>query len=304
VYDQFGEEGLKGGGGGQGAPGGAGGFPGGGFGSFPGGTTTFSFSSGGPGGFSPTDPNRIFEQFFKMSGGGMPGFSMFGGGDDDDMGGRGSPFSTFGSFGGMPGGMPGSMPGGMPRQRQTSSSQPAGGTREEIFKPLKVSLEDLYTGTTKNLKVGRKLLSGGAEEKVLKIDILPGWKSGTKVRFAHAGNELPSGESQDLVFVVEEKDHPRFKRDGNDLVYTQKISLVDALVGVTDQKVVGALDGRKIRIPIPSGVVKPNLETRIIGEGMPIRKPGGKGDLVVKWEVEFPDRLTPSQKEGVRKILG
>ena len=67
IYDQFGEEGLKGGGV---PPQGAGG-PGGGFSSFGGfpGAQTFtfttgpggSFGSGGRGGFSPTDPNKIFE---------------------------------------------------------------------------------------------------------------------------------------------------------------------------------------------------------------------------------------------------
>lgn len=69
VYDQFGEEGLKGGGPapGQGAgPGFSGfsGFPGGGG----GGSKTFSFSTGPGGGFSssgpgfsPGDPNKIFE---------------------------------------------------------------------------------------------------------------------------------------------------------------------------------------------------------------------------------------------------
>lgn len=67
IYDQFGEEGLKGGGAPpQGAAGGAGGFPG--FAGFPGGQSfSFtsgpggSFGSGGRGGFSPTDPNKIFE---------------------------------------------------------------------------------------------------------------------------------------------------------------------------------------------------------------------------------------------------
>ena len=65
IYDQFGEEGLKGGGPSPGAGASAGpeGFHG-----FPGGAT-FSFSSSGPGGFggssrsgfAPTDPNKIFE---------------------------------------------------------------------------------------------------------------------------------------------------------------------------------------------------------------------------------------------------
>ncbi|PSS36760.1 hypothetical protein PHLCEN_2v1391 [Hermanssonia centrifuga] len=68
IYDQFGEEGLKGGGGPPPGAGGAGGFPGFGGSGFPsGGSTSFSFTSGGPGGFgrsggfSPTDPNKIFE---------------------------------------------------------------------------------------------------------------------------------------------------------------------------------------------------------------------------------------------------
>ncbi|KAJ2711217.1 Molecular chaperone (DnaJ super), partial [Coemansia spiralis] len=58
IYDQFGEEGLKGGvppgGGGGGFPG-AGGFPGGG-------GTTFSFGQGGFGGFNPSNPEDIFAQ--------------------------------------------------------------------------------------------------------------------------------------------------------------------------------------------------------------------------------------------------
>ena len=66
------------------------------------------------------------------------------------------------------------------------------------------------------------------------------------------------------------------------------------------------LDGRKINVPMPIGVIKPGSESRVPGEGMPIRKEGAvrrKGDLVVKWEVEFPDRLTPSQREGIKKVL-
>lgn len=69
IYDQFGEEGLKGGGPAPSA-GTAGGFPAG-FGGFPGGGgTTFTFTSGGPGGFggrsqfNPTDPQKIFEYVY------------------------------------------------------------------------------------------------------------------------------------------------------------------------------------------------------------------------------------------------
>ncbi|KAI0072530.1 DnaJ-domain-containing protein [Panus rudis PR-1116 ss-1] len=325
IYDQFGEEGLKGGGGVP--PGATGAGPGGGFSGFSGfpggGGTTFTFttgpggtfsSGGGRGGFSPTDPNKIFESIFGMGGlgGGFSGFgsrgsSMFD--DDDDMMGGGSPFSSF--TGGMPGGMPrtraharrGSGPTGA---RRTSSPAPEPSQPTEITRPLKVSLEDLYNGSTKRLKVGRKLLSGGTEEKVLEIQVLPGWKSGTKIRFPRAGNEMPNGESQDLVFVVEEKPHDRFVREGNDLVVHEKLPLVEALAGNGGKRAIETLDGRRIQVNIPAGIVKPGAQTTVPGEGMPIRKEGSvkrKGDLIVKWDIVFPERLTPAQKEGIRKVL-
>lgn len=316
IYDQFGEEGLKGGGPAPGASG-PGGFPGfSGYGG-PGGGTTFSFSTSSPGGgfgrggsFNPTDPNKIFESIFGMGGfGGMGGMSGMGGmpgmrsssgafqrDEDEDMSG-GHPF-----FGGMPGGMPNGSSRGRPRP--ASPQTPSGPS--EITRPLKVSLEDLYSGATKRLKVGRKLLHGGTEEKVLEIQVYPGWKSGTKIRFPKAGNEQAAGDAQDLVFVVEAKPHERFAREGNDLVATLRIPLVDALTGTGTKQTLELLDGRKLQVPVPSGIVKPGATTTVPGEGMPIRKEGSakkKGDLLVRWEVVFPDRLTPAQKEGIRKVL-
>ncbi|KAJ7126808.1 hypothetical protein C8R44DRAFT_667575 [Mycena epipterygia] len=321
VYDQFGEEGLKSGG----PPPGQGGGPGfSGFNGFPGGGgSTFTFTSGGPGGgggFSPGDPNKIFEHIFGS--GGFGGFSSMGSGMGSGMGGGGrrgrSMFdqdvdmddSPFSGFSGMPGGMGGGMGGGMPGGRRRASPQKASPSRSapsEISRPLKVSLAELFTGTTKRLKVGRRLMDGTSEDKVIEIQVQPGWKSGTKVRFPHAGNEQPNGEAQDLVFVVEEKPHEVFERDGNDLVCNVQIPLLDALTGTGGKKVVEALDGRKLQISVPPGVVKPGQQMTVAGEGMPIRKDGSvkkKGNLIVKWDVVFPDRITPAQKEGLRKVLG
>ncbi|CAE6435218.1 unnamed protein product, partial [Rhizoctonia solani] len=331
VYDRFGEEGLKGGpppssgGGGFG-----GGFPGGSFGGFPGGTT-FSFSSGGPGmggggagGFKASDPNSVFEQFFKQFGGMGGGF---GGMEEDHFGGGGSPFSSFGgggfgggspfggaSFGG--GGMPGGFPTGegIPRAsgRRASSmngmrSEPAAHP-PDVIHPLKLSLEDIFKGTKKHLKLKRKLLDGSTEAKDIEIDVLPGWKAGTKVRYARMGNERADGESADVVFVVEEKEHARFKRDGEDLITTCKVPLLEALTGEGGAtQSIELLDGTQRTIRTPASIIKPGQETRIPGLGMPVRKEGKvvrKGDLVVKWEVVFPDRLTESQKIGLRKVLG
>lgn len=94
VYDQFGEDGLKGG---PPPSSGAGGFPAGGF---PGGAS-FSFSGfpgGAPGGgFKPGNAEDIFRTFFANFGGG--GSDFMDTGDDSE-------FPGGGFFGGMGGGMP------------------------------------------------------------------------------------------------------------------------------------------------------------------------------------------------------
>lgn len=328
VYDQFGEEGLKGGGPspGAGPSGFGGGFPGGGasFSGFPGGQT-FSFSSSGPGanfsGFRPSDPNDIFASFFSAMGGGMGGgMGGFPGGSFTSAGRRGgaggarsrgaSMFAGFDDMddsddygGGMPGGMPGAQT-RRPRPAAPDDDKSAG----DVIKPLKVSLEDLYTGTTKHLKIGRRLASGGQEDKILDVPIHAGYKSGTKIRFPRSGNEQPDGSAQDIVFVVEEKPHDVFTRDGNDLITSQKIPLLEALTGSGGAaRTITHLNGSKLQVKLPAAIVKPGHETRVLGKGMPIRKGGATGsfgDLIVKWEIEFPERLTASQQDGLKKVLG
>jgi DnaJ homolog subfamily B member 4 len=160
------------------------------------------------------------------------------------------------------------------------------------------------------------LLDGTTEDKVLEIVVMPGWKSGTKIRFPKAGNETGvDGEAQDLVFVVEEKEHPQFRRDGNDLHTTVKIPLVDALTNppsstastsTVPPRTITGLDGRRLPITLPRGIIKPGHTTRIPSQGMPIRQKGGeggRGDLIIQWEVVFPDTLTQEQRRDVARAL-
>ncbi|RKP37007.1 DnaJ domain-containing protein [Dimargaris cristalligena] len=263
IYDQFGEDGLKGGMGGGG--GGGGGGPGGaGFNGFPGGSFSFS-STGGGGGFRPFTPSNaedIFAQFF--AGGFSTGSNM------------------------SPNGMGGA----------TFMDMDGGG------RPLRVTLEELYTGTTKKLKVNRRLIDSSTgsyypSEKILVIDIKKGWKPGTKLKFAGAGDETPTGHAQDIEFILEEKPHPVFKRDGDNLTVRLDLPLVEALTGFTRN--IQTLDGRTLTITDDSRVVRPGQTRRISGEGMPVKNsPDRKGDLIVEFRVNFPTSLTPEQKSAIK----
>ncbi|KAL6646880.1 hypothetical protein ACP70R_015574 [Stipagrostis hirtigluma subsp. patula] len=139
-------------------------------------------------------------------------------------------------------------------------------------------------------------------EEILTIDIKPGWKKGTKITFPEKGNEAPHVIPADIVFVIDEKPHDLFTREGNDLVMTQKISLAEALTECTVH--VTTLDGRHLTIPINT-VISPGYEEVVPREGMPIPKdPSKKGNLRIKFSIKFPSRLTSEQKVEIKKLLG
>lgn len=138
-------------------------------------------------------------------------------------------------------------------------------------------------------------------EEVLTINIKPGWKKGTKITFPEKGNEKPGIIPADLVFVLEEKPHDLFERDGNDLLLSQKISLADALGGTTIS--IPHLSGKILTVSCPE-LIYPGYEKIIPNEGMPIAKdPGKKGNLRLKFDVKFPLRLSPEQRSTIKRVL-
>ncbi|KAL3841022.1 hypothetical protein ACJIZ3_025613 [Penstemon smallii] len=171
---------------------------------------------------------------------------------------------------------------------------------------LPCSLEELYKGSRRKMKISRTVLDESGKpstvEEVLAISIKPGWKKGTKITFPEKGNHESNAAPGDLIFVVDEKPHPVFKRDGNDLISNQKISLLDALTGKTLN--ITTLDGRDLTVSV-SDIVKPGHEMVIQNEGMPISKePGKNGNLRIKFDVKFPSRLSTDQKSDLRRVLG
>jgi len=78
------------------------------------------------------------------------------------------------------------------------------------------------------------------------IPIKKGWKNGTKITFEREGDELPGVIPADIVFVLNTKPHPRFEREGDDLVYTATVPLEQALTGV--EVTIQTLDGRTLKV--------------------------------------------------------
>lgn len=139
------------------------------------------------------------------------------------------------------------------------------------------------------------------EEEILKIKINPGWKKGTKITFEGKGDEKPGMHPADIIFIIDERRHPIFKREGDDLELGVEIPLVQALTGCTIS--VPLLGGDKITIALDD-IIFPGYEKRISGQGMPFSKEDGmRGDLLLRFLVEFPEELTEEQRSDMVNIL-
>ena len=183
-----------------------GGMPNGGGG---GGARTFHFSTaGGPGsGFSFSHPDNIFAEFLrKNGGGGGMGGGMGGGGVDDDdfmsfFGGPGMPRAAGSGARSsrMRGAVPFSGAGGVPREATPEVTT--------VERALPLTLEELYNGVTKKMKIKRKTFDETGKrtttDQVLEVPIKPGLKKGSKIKFKGVGDQEEGGK-QDLHFIVEE----------------------------------------------------------------------------------------------------
>ncbi|XP_068696076.1 dnaJ homolog subfamily B member 4-like [Montipora capricornis] len=292
VFDKYGEEGLKGP---PNAPGSSNEFK---F-EMPSGFTGFTFHGDPMFTFSRVfgreDP---FRGMFQHGFGHMP--SSFGGGDFSDFGG----FRSFRQ----------PMHPAFSRQRSSSFEDMSSFTRKKnrdppVEKDLMVTLEELLSGTTKKLKIIKKVLNPDRmtthpEEKILTIDVRKGWKEGTKITFPEEGDQKPHTVPADIVFTIRDKPHVHFKRDqDNNVLYTAKVSLRDALTGVGSSVQVPTLDERIIKVPIDT-IIRPGTKRRIKGEGLPLPKMRNqRADMLVNFDVVFPAELSATNVEVLKNAL-
>eukprot|EP00981_Chlorochromonas_danica_P004984 scaffold997_cov250-Ochromonas_danica.AAC.6 len=299
-YDLYGEAGL---GNGAGMDPGAGAGP----------EQHFYQSGPGMGGF--TFHSNDFEQFFQggHGGGGFGGGGFGGGGGLGDFfndimgmfsdpqrqqtqrhrGGRPSSFS----FGSSPFGFDGYSYGDQqqqqqqqqPRQsrRQSSkgrSSQQATASADTITVRLDCTLEDLYRGKKKNLKVKDSVLPDGSLdeipiEKIFTVDIQPGYKKQTRIKFPPT-SDFP----KQVIFEIAELQHPTFERIGNDLKWKCVLKQRQVNKGVTIK--VPLIDGNVLMIESKDYNVKQGTKVPFKGYGMPIPNGNGKrGNLIVQFDI-------------------
>lgn len=82
------------------------------------------------------------------------------------------------------------------------------------------------------------------ENKHLTVDVEKGMKNGDQILFAKEGEQVPDMVQGDIIFVLQMKKHPMFKRVGDNLYMDMEISLQEALLGF--KRTIKHLDGHKV----------------------------------------------------------
>ena len=135
------------------------------------------------------------------------------------------------------------------------------------------------------------------ETRKLEVTIPAGVDTGTRLRIRGEGEAGEyGGPPGDLYVVLSVEQDKRWVRHGQDLIFSQEISFVQAALGHKVE--VPGLDG-PLPLEIPRGIQSGSL-LRLPGEGMPYPGRKERGDLLVEVKVMTPTHLSGQQEELLR----
>jgi len=137
------------------------------------------------------------------------------------------------------------------------------------------------------------------EEREIDVEVPSGVSSENFLTLRGKGNAGPrGGPSGDIIVLLEVQDDPRFKRDGENLLYELPITFSQAALGdVVEVPTVEEI----VRLTIPSGIQTGEV-LRLRGQGLPGLHGRGRGDQLVRVRIWTPQELTREQERILREF--
>ncbi|KAK8659693.1 hypothetical protein V6N13_029887 [Hibiscus sabdariffa] len=138
------------------------------------------------------------------------------------------------------------------------------------------------------------------KSKKISLKVPAGVDSGSRLRVRSEGNAGKRGGAPgDLFVAIDVIPDPVLKRDDTNILYTCKISYIDAILGTTVK--VPTVDG-SADLKIPAGV-QPGTTLVMAKKGVPLLNKGKtRGDQLVKVQVEIPRKLSDEERKLVEEL--
>jgi DnaJ-class molecular chaperone len=135
----------------------------------------------------------------------------------------------------------------------------------------------------------------------LTIALPPGANECHRIPVSGVGDPAQMRGAADAVFVVYSRPDPVFLRSGPHLTRGMNLTLAQALAG--GDIAVDGIDGEAL-VLATGGRIRHGEERRITGKGLPLFDDAKKrGDVVVRFSIEFPEELSEEQKRVVAEVL-
>lgn len=245
------------------------------------------------------NPNP-FARMNSQGGGGMEVpmdeiFSMFFGGAN--------PFAGMPGMGG--GGMSGMPPGakihifhGGPMGFQQAMNKPI-----PIMKSLQITMQQVLNGASVPLEIERWIMENGTkvfEKETIYVDVPPGIDENEMIVLRDKGNSISEHCKGDIKINILVQNNTAFKRSGLDLILEKHISLKESLCGFSFE--LNYLNGKSYTLNNNKGNIVPP-EYKKVYPGMGLKRGEHKGNMIIIFHVDFPEKLTEEQIDKLSKAL-
>lgn len=174
--------------------------------------------------------------------------------------------------------------------------------KEDIIIELHITFEQSFNGSTLPVFVNRKKyfdLNSINENERIYIDIPPGIDNNEIIIINNKGN-CYNGYFTDLKILIVLDNHVLFTRNGLDLIFKMEINFKESIIGFERQ--LTHINSKKYKIKNkPGEIISPLSEKRI--EKLGFMRNDYNGDMIIKFDIKYPEKLDVSIIEKLKKIL-
>jgi molecular chaperone DnaJ len=131
------------------------------------------------------------------------------------------------------------------------------------------------------------------KNQTISLKVPAGIDDGATIRLREHGEATANGPKGDLYVNVRVKPHKKFTREGDLILSSERINMIDAALGTEIE--VDTVDG-PVKMKVPIGT-QSGTDFKLSGHGVPHLRAGQRGAHIVTVLVDTPTRLNSKQKE-------
>jgi DnaJ-class molecular chaperone len=172
-----------------------------------------------------------------------------------------------------------------------------------IIKNIVISLEQSYKGDQLAVPIERWLFEEGmrkVEKETIYVPIKKGIDNNEIIILREKGNIMDNNLKGDVKIIITIQNSTCFKRDGLNLILEKGISFKESLCGF--EFIIEHVNGKNLRFNSESGKVVKDGVIKVI-PGFGFERDNAKGNLCIKFNVNYPDVLSEEQINSLKEIL-